>query len=567
VNPKTDFYDIQQRQRRKSLLLFVVLILFYFFINGLASSVSVGSFALIFAREGFFSASFILKFLLINAAVSLCSASFHFYDAKKNGARYILKRLRARHPDLSDRYHKQFANTVEEIRIAAGLPKVTPYIIPDFAINSLALIHPDKIPIVIVTEGLLAEFTRNELQAVVAHELAHIIRGDTVYITLVCSLANIFERIRFALESKKLVKPGIYETEGYKSGFSLMYVFAVISSSIMHLLSTLISREREILADAAAVELSRDPGALARAIYRAHVKNSFVGDFPPPYTPLFIVPPESRGNGDGFLSRIFNSHPPLMKRISLLAGMINKKPAEIISEVWEIQRDRESFRRVIPSHEEAVKGRTFEAHEPGILPEPEEKVWSVKDPKGNWRGPFSIEELLFLRFFTPLIRISNIHEGIEAQAREFPQIRQALRNVGRRKPINKAKQNLCPRCRAALRESYYEGVAIKTCKLCQGKLVDSGVMERILTRKEVAFSEQLKEKAKAFKDNFMLNPVRMKKIRSGKHPAVFCPNCGCKMLPRPYTYQYIIPVDKCFCCYKIWFDADELEILQVLTEK
>jgi hypothetical protein len=39
------------------------------------------------------------------------------------------------------------------------------------------------------------------------------------------------------------------------------------------------------------------------------------------------------------------------------------------------------------------------------------------------------------------------------------------------------------------------------------------------------------------------------------------------MLPRPYTYQYIIPVDKCLSCDKIWFDTDELEIIQILTEK
>lgn len=39
------------------------------------------------------------------------------------------------------------------------------------------------------------------------------------------------------------------------------------------------------------------------------------------------------------------------------------------------------------------------------------------------------------------------------------------------------------------------------------------------------------------------------------------------MKPRPYNYQYFIPVDKCLSCYKVWFDADELEILQVLIEK
>jgi Zn-finger nucleic acid-binding protein len=39
------------------------------------------------------------------------------------------------------------------------------------------------------------------------------------------------------------------------------------------------------------------------------------------------------------------------------------------------------------------------------------------------------------------------------------------------------------------------------------------------------------------------------------------------MTPRPYNYQYFIPVDKCLSCFKVWYDADELEILQVLVEK
>jgi Zn-finger nucleic acid-binding protein len=45
-----------------------------------------------------------------------------------------------------------------------------------------------------------------------------------------------------------------------------------------------------------------------------------------------------------------------------------------------------------------------------------------------------------------------------------------------------------------------------------------------------------------------------------------CPACGYRMVPRPYSYQYFVPVDKCLSCSKIWFDADELEILQILIE-
>ncbi|MBW1711400.1 MAG: zf-TFIIB domain-containing protein, partial [Deltaproteobacteria bacterium] len=59
----------------------------------------------------------------------------------------------------------------------------------------------------------------------------------------------------------------------------------------------------------------------------------------------------------------------------------------------------------------------------------------------------------------------------------------------------------------------------------------------------------------------------IRKISREKTPDIYCPICGLKMQPRPFTYQYIIPVDKCFLCHKTWFDTDELEILQILIEK
>jgi len=558
-----NFYEIQRRQWRKSLFIFLILILFYFFAVGFISIVILVSFGFFLGKGGLLAGNTLLKLLLFNSALSIIIASFHFYEARTLGARRILKRLRARPPDLSDRYHKQFANTVEEIRIAAGLPKVIPHVIPQFAINSMALVSADKTPNIIVTEGLLAEFTRDELEAVVSHELAHIIRGDAFYITLVCSLANFVEQLKQVLEPE-------YDPQTERGGATHFPAFLVIflSASIMHLLSMLISRQREVLADAAAVELCRNPKALARAIYKAHLKNSFVGDFNLTYSPLFIVPPKSsKGESDGFFARLFNSHPPLMKRIRLLSNMVYIRPSRIIKEVWEIQKKRKEARTLLGSREEVSKKADLPAAKADEVVQQENKVWSIRDPQGKLHGPFALGELLFIRFFTPMIRVKNLQEGIEAPAREFPQIRNALRSVGRKKPIDTAKQNRCPRCRVTLRESYYEGVAIKSCPKCGGKLVDSGFKERIISRKEVTFSKYLIKKAHDFKQKFMLNPINTGKIGQQKSKKIFCPDCGSRMLLRPYSYSYFIPVDKCFSCYKIWFDTDELEILQILIEK
>lgn len=562
-----DFYEIQSLQWKKSLFVFTALIFFYFAAVGLVSLAVVLSLGFFGAGQGFWTGPFIYKLLGFDLLASALIAWFHFQDARRFGAGYILKRLEARSPDPADRIHKQFLNTLDEVRIAAGVPKVNAYVIPAFAVNSMALVEADKTPAVAITEGLLAECTRDELQAVAAHELAHIARGDAFYVTLVCSLANSFEKLKEALEPEHPEpQPGLLgrRTRGWGGSPALIYVAAAISSFVMRLLSMLISRERELLADAAAVEFGRDPSSLARAIYKAHIQNSFVGDFSASYGPLFIVAPESPNIQDNFFGRLFNSHPPIMKRIEALAAMADKKPDQIIREIWE---SREKAREVLLSFEEmkvkagpttsgAEERPEASAAAPRGTGTVDAKTWSVRSAGGGWEEPMTIGELVSRPAFSNMAVVKNFQEGVEAKAREFPQVRLALRDAGRKRPVDPGHENKCPRCRVPLAETFYEGVAIKLCPRCQGKLVDEGMMDRVIARKEVAFSEGLVRKAVEFKERFLSKPP----------DPLTCPACGTTMKARPYSYSYFIPVDKCLSCHKIWFDADELEILQVLIE-
>jgi heat shock protein HtpX len=561
-----DFYEVQRQHWQKSLFLLLILFVFYFFLVGFVLFIFLLSLGLFIPSFSLFTGKTWNDFFWINLVLSISIAAFHFYDARFHGAQFIRKRLQAEVPDKKDIYHKRFINTVEEMRLAAGLPKVTPYIISAYAINSMALIESDKSPLIMVTEGLLAEFTRDELQAVIAHELAHIIRGDSFYITLVCSLANSFERLREMAEPQEASQSQIGEEQDSGGGNPLVYAASSISFVLMHFLSTLISRERELMADATAIELNRNPAALAQAIYKAHVSNSFIGDFSLSYSPLFIVPPRSKKISEGLLSRIFNSHPPLMKRIRQLAEMVPTSPKRVIDEVLEMRKKREKARFILHSRDEAAPGEMRNPESLDSIQTEEEGVWSVRSPKGKWLGPFSLEKLLSLRFFTSRIWTKNIQEGIEARAEEFPQIRTGLRNLYHKKPVNPDRYNRCPRCRTLLKDTFYEGVAIKTCPACQGKLVNSFLIARIIARREVSFSEYLIQKAADFKENFLENPTGMRKINMEKSQDIYCPLCGSKMQPRPFTYHYIIPINKCFWCDTIWFDTDEMEILQILIE-
>ncbi|MBM3293871.1 MAG: hypothetical protein FJY82_05020 [Candidatus Aminicenantes bacterium] len=557
--PPRDFYEIQKRQKRKSLAVLGLLLIVYVGAVGLLLLAVYLMFALPFI--GLVSSAAWPKFLLASLLLAGLIAVVHFKDARDNGAGFILKRLSAAPPDPSDRYHLAFHNVVQEIRIAAGLPGVEAYVLPTLATNSLALVKRDGTPCVAVTEGLLADFTRDELEAVVAHELAHIARGDAFILTLVCSLANFFERFRTGIEpdiesDEKGAGPAPGDVGG-RSG--LLFAAATLAHGVVGLMSFFFSRERELLADAAAVELGRSPGALARAVYKAAVRNSFVGDFSETYAPLFIVAPESHRHSDGRRPSWTKSHPPLEDRLRALAAMAHKSVGEIIDQVDRERRDRSRAIKIISAAPASSSA--------GPAPDEPRKDWLIETAERTDRGPFSLEELLVLPSFRPTAKITNAAEGVSAKAWDFPQVREGLRRIRQGRPANPDGLGLCPRCRTALAGSFYEGVPVMTCRSCGGKLAHQAEMDRILARREVGFSPELLAEADAFRKAYLLGPERGKKEAVKPGTARLCPNCGYGMRPRPYNYQYVIPVDKCLSCGEIWFDANEIEILQALVER
>lgn len=560
MTPPADFYEIQKRQKRKSLAILAVLLVVYVAAIGLLMLAVYLTFALPFIA--LVSLASWPKFLLAAVLLAATIAVFHFLDARKNGAGFILKRLSASPPDPSDRYHLTLLNVVQEIRLAAGLPEVEAFILPTLAVNSLALVQRDGTPCVAVTEGLLADFTRDEVEAVVAHEVAHIARGDAFVLTLVCSLANFFERFRTGIEpdvepdEKQAARPG---DVGGQSG--LLFLAATLASLVVGMMSFFISRQRELLADAAAVELGRSPEALARAIYKATVRNSFVGDFSETYAPLFIVAPESHVEPAGRQPRWAKSHPPLQARLEALAAMVHKPVAAVIEAVNRERGERIRAKTIVkPAAGLGSAGPASEAVDRA-------KEWLMESADGGLAGPFSLEELLFGPGFRPTSRITNTTERISARAWDFPQVREGLRRVRQGRPVKAENLGLCPRCRVPVIGAFYEGVPVKVCRKCRGKLIHQAEMDRVLAREEIGFSPEILAQAEAFREKYLARAERPKRPDIKKAEALLCPSCGYGLKTRPYNYQYVIPVDKCLSCGEIWFEADEVEVLQALVER
>ncbi len=566
--PET-FWEIQRRQSRISLFLFLMLFIFYLFTIGFLTGLVFIGFGAFIPASDFFHRSPFIKFSVLAVLISLTVTMINFFQAKKEGARYILNNLGAYHPDPEDRYHLMFINILEQMKLASGLPELRGYVIPTTNLNSLSLFDVDGKPVVAVTEGLLAEASRDELEAVVAHETAHILKGDTYALTIISSLVAFYEKL-FDLSSKKEdeLSQDVLSRRQRTGGWSpFLYFGSFMSSLLLGFLVTIISRNRELMADATAVELGRNPEALARIIYKAHVSNSYLGEASL-FTPLFLVPPDSRDISDSLWDRLFNTHPPVLKRVQLLASMNHKTIKEIVEEIKQQETKRQVSRQKIDSAEEwpeETKEWIKRQKEKARAELSEESVWLVKTPDKQWLGPMHLSELVSLPYFTPALIVKNLKNNQEAPAREFPQIRFALYRQIRNQPLQAELISRCPVCHASLSDTFYEGVKIKKCPVCQGKLVRMGDLEKIFARKEFDFSDKIKERAEKWR-KLMFEPGHKKHISKEKRTA-FCPVCGLSLAIKPFNYHLIMPVYKCLKCQVIWFEADELEILQSLVEK
>lgn len=476
--PVRDLYEAQAAHRRTSLVLLGILVGY----ATVAFSLTFGALRLVVGTLSgwppWLKPSSAAGVLALGAFAAILLVGLQYLDSRWNGAAYILKRLNARPPELRDTNHRKASEVVERIRIAAGSLRVETRIIPDHTINALALVQSDGTAIVGLTEGLLADFEEDELEAVAAHEIAHVIRGDAALMTLVCSIADSFERLARARDRMGS------EPESSPLPLSLILV---------RLLSRFVARERELLADAAGVELVRNPAALARALFKAHLKNTFVGDFHEAYSPIFMVAPEAP-SGEGPKPVWADTHPPLMERVRVLAGMAHTAPEEIIWDVWRERAKRSARRRIVAAQ--------------NPFSEPAAPPTRTEEPEGR-----------------------------------------------------------CPRCAAILAETDYEGVPILACRACGGKLVRADDIDRILIRREAGFDDALHRKATEFRERFVRNPLRTMKIDDRLGPVLRCPSCGYRLAARPFNYQYFVPVDRCLDCGRIWFDADELEVLQILIEE
>ncbi len=215
-------------------------------------------------------------------------------------------------------------NTVEEMTIAAGLPRMPKvYIVDQNAPNAFATGRSPENSVVAVTTGLLKILDRDELQGVVAHEIGHIKNQDVRFMThasvllgSIVLLSDAFLKYTLFSGSRRRLSRGNGKSQ------MAMVVVAVIAAILAPIFARLLffacSRKREFLADASAARFTRYPDGLASALEKIAAGAGRAKDISKAVAPLYIVNPlECRATG----SRALSTHPPTDQRIKILRSM------------------------------------------------------------------------------------------------------------------------------------------------------------------------------------------------------------------------------------------------------
>lgn len=205
-------------------------------------------------------------------------------------------------------------NIVENLSITTGLPMPKVYIIEDKAPNAFATGRDPQHAIVAATTGLLDIMNDKELTAVMAHEMSHVknydIRVSMIVFGLTCVIgliADMASRMMFYGSRRR-------DDEGSPVGYILILVAAILSPILAALAQMAVSREREYLADASAVNITRYPEGMIEALKKLQAQSQPMKNQNVAAASMYINDPLRKG----FFNNLLSTHPPIEKRIERL---------------------------------------------------------------------------------------------------------------------------------------------------------------------------------------------------------------------------------------------------------
>lgn len=273
----------------------------------------------------------------IGIVTTLIAGGTCWYSWKKGSQRVLWATGAREITQPSDELQRRLLNVVDEMSIASGIPRPKVYLVSDADPNAFATgVEPGQAAIA-VTQGLLSTLNRDELQGVVAHEMAHIRNLDTRLMTLLAALVGAIALMSDGMG--RMVRGGFRVSRGgggrgvrnsNKGGNPLALVILVLwlitlvlAPLVSRFLAMAVSRRREFLADATGAQFTRNPMALASALEKLDAAAAPTQAITRGAAHLCIVDPAASqlSAREGKVGDIFASHPPIRIRIARLKGM------------------------------------------------------------------------------------------------------------------------------------------------------------------------------------------------------------------------------------------------------
>ncbi|WP_205664616.1 M48 family metalloprotease [Ammonifex thiophilus] len=287
----------------------------------------MGFFALLLASVGA-AVGYVMGDTRLGLGLGLIFAAFYLPFTYATASWQVLNLAGAR--EVSEEEYPELHHVVEELALAARMPKPKVYVVDDPAPNAFAVGLRPEAGAVAFTTGLLQLLDREALEGVAAHELSHLRNGDSRLMTLAIALVGVIVLLS-DLGQRLLFYGGLFSggreerRDRDRSGLdALLYVVAVLLLLLAPLAAVLtqfaLSRNREFQADASAVDLTRNPQGLIKALTLLKEHHATVKRATPATAGMYIVHPFKEGEGS-FWAGLFSTHPPIEERIRRLQEM------------------------------------------------------------------------------------------------------------------------------------------------------------------------------------------------------------------------------------------------------
>lgn len=315
----TTFYSEESANRRNSFLLALIVVAFLG-VFGYIIGYVVG-----YGSGGGDPVLWGIGALAIAIAVGILSALGSYYG----GDQLVLASSHAQ--EVTPTQAPELFNVVQEMSIAAGVPMPKVYTIDDPSPNAFATGRDPQHSSIAVTTGLLQKMNREELQGVIGHEMSHVRNYDIrftlivgVLVGSIALLAQLFLSYTFWFGGGRSRN----NERGGGGGFAVILlvigiVLAILAPIFSALVQMAVSRQREYLADASSVQLTRNPHGLESALAKLAMDGESLHSANGATQHLYIVNPLKKLGGG---SALFSTHPPIVDRINRLRELTGDSP-------------------------------------------------------------------------------------------------------------------------------------------------------------------------------------------------------------------------------------------------